>query len=56
MVYSLSSSPGDPQVWKIVDGRLYLNVSKSIQVEWAKDIPGYIHKADENWTKLRWGA
>ena len=46
------TAPGDPQVWRIVDGRLYLNVNKSIQSEWEKDIPGYIHSADANWPKL----
>ena len=47
-----ATAPGDPQVWKVFDGRLYLNVSKGIQVEWEKNIPGYIHQADENWPKL----
>ncbi len=46
------TAPGDPQVWKIVDGRLYLNVSETIQAEWEKDIPGYVRKADEKWPKL----
>jgi hypothetical protein len=40
---------GDPQVWKIVDGRLYLNYSTSVQRTWQKDIPGYIAKARGNW-------
>ena len=35
--------------WKIVDGKLYLNYSREIQKKWAKDIPGYIEKADKNW-------
>ena len=35
--------------WKIVDGKLYLNYSKSIQEKWEQDIPGYIQKADANW-------
>jgi YHS domain-containing protein len=47
-----TSAPGDPLAWKIVDGRLYLNLDKSIQAEWAKDIPGYIVKADQNWPGL----
>jgi len=40
---------GDPRYWKIVDGKLYLNVSGDIQAEWGKDTAGYIHKADSNW-------
>ncbi len=47
-----ATAPGDPQVWRIVDGRLYLNVNKNIQSEWEKDIPGYIRSADANWPKL----
>jgi YHS domain-containing protein len=42
----------DPGAWNIVDGRLYLNLSKKIKDKWSKDIPGYIKKADENWPKI----
>lgn len=31
---------GDPKVWRIVDDKLYLNLSPGIQQEWVKDIPG----------------
>jgi len=43
---------GDPQIWRIVDGRLYLNLSKGIQQEWVKDIPGNVVKANANWPAL----
>ena len=39
----------DPEVWRIVDGKLYLNYSKSVQSTWVQDIPGNIAKADRNW-------
>ncbi len=42
----------DPEVWKIVDGRLYLNCSTAAYEKWSRDIPGNIKKADENWSKL----
>jgi YHS domain-containing protein len=42
----------DPDAWKIVDGKLYLNYSKDIQAKWQQDIPGNIGKADVNWPKL----
>jgi hypothetical protein len=42
----------DPEAWRLVDGRLYLNLSKSVQALWDQDIPGYIAKADANWPKL----
>lgn len=39
----------DPDAWKIVEDKLYLNYSKSVQKDWNQDIPGYIKKADANW-------
>jgi hypothetical protein len=39
----------DPEVWKIVDGKLYLNCSKAAYEKWSRDIPGNIKKADANW-------
>jgi len=42
----------DPEVWKIVDGKLYLNCSSTAYEKWIKDIPGNIKKADVNWLKL----
>lgn len=42
----------DPEVWKIVDGKLYLNCSPSAAEKWSADIPGNIRKADENWLRL----
>ncbi len=47
-----ATAPGDPELWRIVDGKLYLNVSQSIQDEWVKDIPGYVRRANENWPGL----
>ena len=43
----------DPEAWKIVDGKLYLNYSKDVQAQWARDVPGNISKGDANWPKLR---
>ena len=43
------TASGDPQVWKIVNGRLYLNYDREVQAKWEKDIPGFIAKADKNW-------
>lgn len=42
----------DPEAWKIVDGKLYLNYDKSVQKMWEQDVPGWITKANENWPKL----
>ena len=43
----------DPEAWKIVQGKLYLNLDKDIQSKWAKDIPGYIKKSEANWKKIK---
>ncbi len=43
----------DPEVWKVQDGKLYLNLDKGIQDKWQKDIPGFIKKADTNWVDIK---
>lgn len=42
----------DPEAWKVVNGKLYLNYSKGVQRKWETDIPGNIAKADGNWPGL----
>ena len=42
----------DPQAWSIVDGKLYLNYSRSVQQTWEQNIPGNIAAADANWPKV----
>jgi YHS domain-containing protein len=44
---------GDPDVWKIVHGRLYLNVDTGIQEKWLEDVPGNIAKANSHWPRIR---
>ena len=43
---------GDPTYWKIVDNKLYLNLSEDIQQRWEGDIPGFIEKASANWDTI----
>jgi len=38
-----------PDAWKIVDGKLYLNFNRQVQRSWEKDISGNIAKANSNW-------
>ncbi|MGI9274618.1 MAG: YHS domain-containing (seleno)protein [Endozoicomonas sp.] len=45
-------APGDPNYWKIVDGKLYLNYDADIQQTWLKDVPGFIRKGDESWPEM----
>ncbi len=43
---------GDPNYWKIVNGKLYLNYNQDIQNQWQADIPGFISTADKNWPAI----
>lgn len=45
----------EPEAWRIVGGKLYLNYSKSVQKQWLADVPGNIKKADANWPAIRAG-
>ncbi|MCI0414306.1 YHS domain protein [bacterium] len=42
----------DPEFWKIVDGKLYLNYNGDAKKIWEQDIPGNIKKGNENWPDL----
>ena len=44
---------GDAEVWKVVNGTLYLNLDKNVQKEWEKDIPGRIAAADKHWKNIK---
>jgi YHS domain-containing protein len=43
------TASGNPQNWKIVNDKLYLNYDSAVQKKWEQDIPGFIAKADQNW-------
>ncbi|MCZ4315066.1 YHS domain-containing protein [Comamonadaceae bacterium G21597-S1] len=43
------TASSDPTLWKIVDGKLYLNYDAGVQKKWEQDIAGHIRKADGNW-------
>lgn len=42
-------APGDPNVYKIVDGTLYLNYNEDVSKMWHEDIPGFIENGDKNY-------
>ena len=46
------TAKGDPNHWKIVDGKLFLNYDANVQRNWEQDIPGHIANADRNWPKV----
>ncbi len=42
----------NPKAWKIVNDKLYLNYSRSVQRKWEKDLDGFIKKADPYWPAI----
>ena len=42
----------DPEAWKIVNDKLYLDYSKSVQRKWEKDMPQRILDATRSWPNL----
>ena len=43
------TAAGDPKVWKIVGGKLYLNYNAEAARLWSRDIPGNIAAGNRNW-------
>lgn len=44
---------GNPHLWKIVDDKLYLNLSEEVVKLWNKDIKGHIKTANTNWADIK---
>ncbi len=51
-VASGGTAKGDPKVWKVVDGKLYLNLDSGVQKLWERDVPGNISRANKNWPRI----
>jgi len=47
-----SKVPGNPTLWRIVDGKLYLNINKDVVETWEEDIPGYLQTSEDEWIDL----
>ncbi|MGL4634749.1 MAG: YHS domain-containing (seleno)protein [Beijerinckiaceae bacterium] len=45
-------APGSPDVWSIIDGKLYLNYSHEVRGRWEKGMTQQIAAANTNWIKL----
>ncbi|MFK8016345.1 MAG: YHS domain-containing (seleno)protein [Gammaproteobacteria bacterium] len=43
------TASGDPKVWAVVDGKLYVNYNRKIGKRWQADRAAFIEKADANW-------
>tara|TARA_R110000787_G_scaffold100368_1_gene205297 strand:+ start:91 stop:711 length:621 start_codon:yes stop_codon:yes gene_type:complete len=44
--------PANPNLWRIVDGELYLNITPAVVGFWNEDIKGNISTAEGNWSGL----
>ena len=44
--------PGNPNLWRIVDDKLYLNITPNVVGFWEEDIPGNINLAEGNWAGI----
>ena len=44
--------PGNPNLWRIVDDKLYLNITQNVVGFWEEDISGNINKSESNWASL----
>ncbi|MEO1140168.1 MAG: YHS domain-containing (seleno)protein [Pseudomonadota bacterium] len=44
--------PANPHLWRIVDDKLYLNITKNVVGFWEEDIPANINLAQSNWADI----
>lgn len=42
-----------PDAFKVVDGKLYLNHDRKVLDIWNKDVPGYVMRANEKWPEVQ---
>ncbi len=47
--------PGNPNLWRIIDDRLYLNITPNVVMFWEEDIPGNISLSEGNWPGIEAG-
>jgi YHS domain-containing protein len=45
-------APGNPNNFKVVDGKLYLNLNDDVQKKWNADTKALIGKADMQWPQI----
>ncbi len=52
VAYGSTTTNIDPEAWRIIDGKLYLNYDPGSAAE-LEETPGQIAKAEANWPKIR---
>jgi hypothetical protein len=48
--------PGNPNLWRIIDNKLYLNITPNVVMFWEEDIPGNLSLAENNWVDIEGDA
>ena len=43
----------DPTAWKIINGKLYLNLNNAVQKKWLSDVPGHLETANRVWSGIQ---
>ena len=46
------TADGDPNAWKVVNGKLYLNYSPEVKQMWEKDQEKFIKDGEKNWPEF----
>ena len=46
------TADADPEAWRIVDGKLYLNYNRSVQKQWEQNRTKWIEQGQRNWPGL----
>ena len=44
---------GDPEAWKVVDGKLYLNYNKDVKQKWEQNQTERIERGRANWQEFK---
>lgn len=44
--------PGNPNLWRIVNDKLYLNITQNVVGFWEEDISGNLVKSENNWVSI----
>lgn len=52
VAYGVTTTNIDPNAWRIIDGKLYLNYDPGAAAE-LEETPGLMEKAEANWPKIR---
>lgn len=47
------TADGDPQAWKIVDGKLFLNYNQKTREAWEKEQDQLIKQGEQNWLEFQ---